>query len=40
LGEAELAATRTDARLRAEDDRKWKAIAKASKDYFKHTGKS
>lgn len=40
LREAEVAAMKTDARLRAEEDRKWKDIAKASRDYFKHTGKS
>jgi ribosome biogenesis GTPase len=40
LREAEVAAMRTDSRLRAEEVRKWKDIAKASRDYFKHTGKS
>lgn len=40
LREAQVAAARTDSRLRAEEVRKWKDIAKASRDYFKHTGKS
>jgi len=40
MREAEVAAMKTDARLRAEDAKKWKAIAQASRDYFKHTGKS
>lgn len=37
--EAQVAAARTDARLRAEEKGKGKAIAKAVKEYFKHTGK-
>jgi ribosome biogenesis GTPase / thiamine phosphate phosphatase len=40
LREAEVAAMRADSRLRAEEIRKWKDIAKASREYFKHTGKS
>lgn len=40
LREAEVAAMKTDSRLRAEETRKWKDIAKASRDYFKHIGKS
>lgn len=40
LREAEVAAMKTDSRLRADEARKWKDIAKASKDYFKHSGKS
>jgi len=40
LREAEVAAMKTDSRLRAEEARKWKDIAKASKDFFKHSGKS
>jgi ribosome biogenesis GTPase len=40
LREAEVAAMRTDSRLHAEEVRKWKDIAKASRDFFKHTGKS
>lgn len=39
LMEAQGAANRADARLRAEEERKWKLISKASKDYFKHTGR-
>jgi ribosome biogenesis GTPase / thiamine phosphate phosphatase len=38
--EAEVAAMKTDSRLRAAEVRKWKDIAKASRDYFKHGGKS
>jgi ribosome biogenesis GTPase len=37
--EAQFAAAKTDARLRAEVDRKWKTISKASKEYFKHQGR-
>lgn len=37
--EAQVAAARTDARLRAEEDRKWKTISKASREYFKRTGR-
>ena len=40
LREAEVAAMKTDSRLRAEEARKWKDIAKASKDFFKHSGKT
>jgi ribosome biogenesis GTPase / thiamine phosphate phosphatase len=40
MREAQVAAMRTDARLRAEEERKWKTISKACKEYFKHTGKS
>ena len=38
LAEAQLAAAKTDARLRAEVERKSKTISKASKEYFKRTG--
>ena len=38
LAEAQVAAAKTDARLRAEKERKWKIISKAAKDYFKRTG--
>jgi ribosome biogenesis GTPase len=34
--EAQVAAARTDVRLRAEEERKGKTIAKASKEYFQH----
>lgn len=40
LREAEVAAMKTDYRLRALEVRKAKDIAKASRDFFKHTGKS
>jgi len=40
MREAEVAAMKTDARLRAEEIRKWKVIQKAAKDFYKHTGKS
>ena len=36
MREAEVAAARTDARLRAEQDRKAKTISKAAKDYFRN----
>jgi ribosome biogenesis GTPase len=36
VGEAQFASARTDARLRAEQDRKGKTIAKSAKDYHKH----
>lgn len=36
LAEAQVAATKTDVRLRAERERKGKTIAKAAKDHFKH----
>ena len=36
--EARVVAARTDARLRADEERKSKAISKASKEYFKHFG--
>lgn len=39
MREAQVAAMKTDARLRAEEDRKWKIIRKASRDYFKRTGR-
>jgi ribosome biogenesis GTPase len=35
MREAEVAAARTDTRLRAEEDRKAKTISKAAKDYFR-----
>ncbi len=37
MGEAQFAAARTDARLRAERERKWKLIRKAAKSYYKRT---
>ena len=37
--EAQVAAAKTDARLRAEEERKWKIISKAAKNYFKRTGR-
>ena len=37
--EAEVAAMKTDSRLRAEEVRKWKGIQKAAKDFYRHTGK-
>ena len=39
LREAHVAAMKTDARLRAEEDRKWKVIHKAARDYYKRTGR-
>jgi len=39
LREARFAAMKTDARLRAEEDRKWKSIAKAARDYHKRRGR-
>jgi ribosome biogenesis GTPase len=39
MAEAQLAAAKTDARLRAEKDRKWKIISKAAKNYRKQTGR-
>lgn len=39
MREAQVAAMKTNARLRAEEDRKWKIIRKAAKDYFKRTGR-
>ena len=37
MGEAQFAAAKTDARLRAERERKWKLIHKAAKNYYKRT---
>ncbi len=37
--ESQVAAMKTDARLRAEEERKWKAIHKAAKQFYKKTGK-
>ena len=37
MREAEVAAMKTDARLRAEEIRKWKVIQKAAKEFYKHT---
>ena len=34
--EADVVAAKTDARLRADEERKSKAISKAAKEYFKH----
>lgn len=39
MRETQAAAMRTDARLRSERERKWKAIHKAAKEYYKLTGK-
>lgn len=39
IREAEVAAAKTDVRLRAEETQKWKTISKAIKDYHKHVGK-
>ena len=39
MSEAQFAAAKTDARLRAERERKWKIIHKAAKDYHKLTGR-
>jgi len=39
MGEAQFAAAKTDARLRAERERKWKLIRKAAKNYHKQTGR-
>ena len=37
--EAQVAAMKTDARLRAEEDRKWKIIHKAARNFYKRTGR-
>jgi ribosome biogenesis GTPase / thiamine phosphate phosphatase len=37
--EAQVAAMKTDVRLRAEEKRKWKIIHKAAKDFYKRTGR-
>jgi ribosome biogenesis GTPase len=37
--EAQVAAMKTDARLRAAEDRKWKIIHKAARDFHKRTGR-
>ena len=39
MGEAQFAAAKTDARLRAEKERKGKIVAKAAKDFYKRTGR-
>ncbi len=39
MGEAQFAAEKTDVRLRAEKNRKGKAVDKAAKDYYKRTGR-
>jgi ribosome biogenesis GTPase len=39
VAEARFAARRSDARLRAEEERKWKIIHKAAKQFFKQTGR-
>lgn len=39
IREAEVAAARTDARLRAREEQKSKAISKAAKEYFRHVGR-
>jgi ribosome biogenesis GTPase len=38
LREAQVAAAKTDVRLRAEEERRGKTIAQASKEYFKRLG--
>jgi ribosome biogenesis GTPase len=40
MREAQFVAAKTDARLRAEQERKWKIIHKAAKNYYKRTGHS
>jgi len=40
MGEAQFAAAKTDAHLRAERERKWKLIRKAAKNYYKRTDRS
>lgn len=40
LREAEVAAMKTDFRLRAEELHKWKDIRLAAREFYKHTGKS
>ena len=37
--EAQVAAAKTDVRLRAEEERKWKIIHKAARDFHKRTGR-
>ena len=37
--EAQVAASRTDARLRAEEERRWKTIRKAARDFYRRTGR-
>ncbi len=37
--EAQVAAMKTDARLRSEEERKWKIIHKAARDFHKRTGR-
>jgi ribosome biogenesis GTPase len=39
MREAQVAAIKTDVRLRAEEERKRKTISKAAKEYFKRTGR-
>jgi ribosome biogenesis GTPase len=39
VGEAHLAATKTDARLRVQEKRKGRTISKAARQYFKQTGR-
>jgi ribosome biogenesis GTPase len=40
MREARVAAAKTDARLRAEEQRKWKTISKAARRYYRQTGRS
>lgn len=40
MREAEVAAMKTDFRLRAEEVRKWKIIHKSAREFYKRTGKS
>ena len=37
--EAQVAAAKTDARLRAEEERKRRIVGKAAKEYYKRTGR-
>lgn len=39
MRETQVVAMKTDARLRAEEDRKWKGIRKAAREFYKLTGK-
>lgn len=39
IREAQVAAMKTDARLRAEEERKWKIIHKAARDFHRRTGR-
>ena len=39
MREAQFAAAKSDARLRAAEERKWKVISKAAKEFYKLTGR-